>query len=62
MSAPVKIQYLKGIGPAKRKALLTSFGSIKAVEDADVQALTEVKGISEADARAIYEYFHKEED
>ena len=52
----------KGIGPAKRKALLTSFGSIKAVEDADIKALTEVKGISEADARAIYEYFHKEED
>lgn len=57
-----KLENIKGIGPAKRKALLTSFGSIKAVEDADIKALTEVKGISEADARAIYEYFHKEED
>ncbi len=57
-----KLENIKGIGPAKRKALLTSFGSIKAVEAADIKALTEVKGISEADARAIYEYFHKEED
>ena len=57
-----KLENIKGIGPAKRKALLTSFGSIKAVEDADIKALTEVKCISEADARAIYEYFHKEED
>lgn len=57
-----KLENIKGIGPAKRKALLSSLGSIKAVEDADIDALKDVKGISEADARAIYDYFHGEEE
>lgn len=57
-----KLENIKGIGPAKRKALLSALGSIKAVEEADIDSLKKIKGISEADAGAIYEYFHKEED
>ena len=57
-----KLENIKGIGPAKRKALLSSLGSVKAVEDADVKTLAEVKGISETDAKMIYYYFHGEEE
>ncbi|MBP5180387.1 MAG: excinuclease ABC subunit UvrC [Clostridiales bacterium] len=56
-----KLENIKGIGPAKRKALLAALGSIKAVEDADIKALSEVKGISEDDAHNIYRYFHEED-
>ena len=56
-----KLENIRGIGPAKRKALLAALGSIKAVEDADIKALSEVKGISEDDAHNIYRYFHEED-
>ncbi len=56
-----KLENIKGIGPAKRKALLAALGSIKAVEDADIKALSEVKGISADDAENIYRYFHEED-
>ena len=57
-----KLENIKGIGPAKRKALLTALGSIKAVEEAGLDTLKEVKGISETDAHMIYDYFHREEE
>lgn len=36
---------IPGLGPAKRAALLKHFGSLKKLRAADVEALTEVKGI-----------------
>ena len=56
-----RLENIKGIGPSKRKILLSSFGSIKAVESADRDELSAVKGISAADADNIYMYFHGEE-
>lgn len=55
-----KLENIKGIGPAKRKALLSELGSIKAVEDSSVEDLARVKGITSTDAREIFEYFHPE--
>lgn len=57
-----KLENIKGIGPAKRKQLLSSLGSIKAVEEADMKTLADIKGISETDAKMIYDYFHEEEE
>ncbi len=57
-----KLENIKGIGPAKRKLLLSSLGSIKAVEEADMKTLADIKGISETDAKMIYDYFHEEEE
>ena len=57
-----RLENIEGIGPAKRKALLSSYGSIKEVEEATVESLKEVKGISSSDALAIYTYFHPSED
>ena len=57
-----KLENIEGIGPAKRKALLQALGSVKAVEDADVETLSGIKGISDKDAKMIYGYFHQEQE
>lgn len=56
-----RLENIPGIGPSKRKILLSTFGTIKAVEDASLEDLENTKGISKTDASNIYEYFHKEE-
>lgn len=48
---------IPGIGPHKRKALLTCLGSVKNIQQASVNELLEVKGITAANAKAIHEYF-----
>lgn len=48
---------IEGIGPVKRNALLAHFDSIEEIKKADASQLTEVKGITEANAKAIKEYF-----
>lgn len=57
-----KLENIKGIGPSKRRALLSSLGSVKAVEEADIKTLEGIKGITGTDARNIRLYFHGEED
>ena len=57
-----KLENITGIGPSKRKILLSELGSIKAVEDSDIETLSAIKGISATDAKMIYEYFHGRED
>lgn len=52
-AARERLDQVKGLGPAKQKALLDEFGSLEAIRDADVSDLQEVKGIGEATAREI---------
>jgi excinuclease ABC subunit C len=47
-----------GIGPKRKKALLTYFGSGKAVVRAGLADLQKVEGISRAFAEKIYNHFH----
>jgi excinuclease ABC subunit C len=42
-----------GIGPAKRKALMSHFGSLDKIRSASVEELAEVKGIHEDLAHAL---------
>ncbi len=42
-----------GLGPARRKALLDTFGSVRAIRQADAAAVAEVKGIGPALAEAV---------
>ena len=46
---------IKGIGPRRKKALLTRFGSIKKIKEAGLEELMTVEGITEDLARAILE-------
>lgn len=50
---------IEGIGPTRKKALLQSFGSAKAVSRASVSDLAAVQGVSNALAQAIYDHFHE---
>ncbi len=50
---------IEGIGPMRKKALLQSFGSAKAVSRASASDLAAVEGVSSALAQAIYDHFHE---
>ena len=50
---------IKGIGDKKANALLKHFGSMTKIRNADIPSLMSVKGISEANAQDIVEYFNK---
>lgn len=52
---------IPGIGPARRKALMRSFSSLDAIREATVQELLELPAMNEGAARAVYEFFHKEQ-
>lgn len=51
---------IEGIGPTRKKALLTHFGSVRAISDADLPALLRVPGLGKSAAEKIYAYFHSE--
>lgn len=53
---------IPGIGPMKRKALLTYFGSLKKIEIASEEELRLVKGISAANIAALKAFFQGKKD
>ena len=52
------LEKVKGIGPAKAKALLSHFGSMTAMRSASTAELSAVPGISDADAGRLYHFLH----
>ena len=50
---------IKGIGEAKAKLLLEHFGNYKALKNAGVEQITEVKGITKKLAQEIYNDFRR---
>jgi excinuclease ABC subunit C len=57
-----KLETIPGIGPAKRKALLKHFGTIGKTMKAEASELAKAPQISEANANAVYEHFHRGEN
>ena len=53
---------IKGIGEARRKALMRSFRSLEEIREADVEKLAEVPGMNQKAAQAVFDYFHPAED
>ena len=51
-----ELEEIAGIGPLARRRLLTHFGSVKAVREADEGALASV--VNKKQARAVWQYFH----
>ncbi|NQT51770.1 excinuclease ABC subunit UvrC [bacterium] len=49
---------IPGIGPARKKALVAHFGSVRAIRKASVDELQQVDGIAAKQARAIHEHLH----
>lgn len=50
---------INGIGSARAKLLLKSFGSMERISNASSQELMLVSGITESAAQSVYNYFHK---
>ncbi len=50
---------IAGIGPTRKRALLSHFGSAKAVSRAGVEDMKDVPGISAEMAQKIYDFFHE---
>ena len=59
MTASV-LDEIDGIGPTRKRALLQHFGSVRAIMDADINALRHVPGLGKYAAEKIYAHFHSE--
>jgi excinuclease ABC subunit C len=59
MTASV-LDEIDNIGPARKRALLQHFGSVRAIMDADKNALAHVPGLGKDIAEKIYAHFHSE--
>jgi excinuclease ABC subunit C len=53
------LQEIPGIGPARKRALLLHFGTLKAIERASAADLAKAPGIDAEIARKIYDFFHE---
>lgn len=53
-----RLEDIDGIGPKKRKALLTRFGGLRGVQVASVEDLYQTDGISKELAQKIYDHLH----
>jgi len=56
------LEAVKGIGPAKAKAILDHFVTVTKLRDASVNEIEEVRGVSRGDAEAVYNHLHRRDD
>ncbi len=54
------LERIEGIGQTKAKNLLSHFKKLAAIKEASVEELKQAKGISEKNAKDIFDYFHQE--
>ena len=52
---------IKGVGPARRKALMQHFKEIGKIKDATVKELSSVDGVTQQVAEEIYRFFHEDD-
>jgi excinuclease ABC subunit C len=51
-----------GVGPARRRALLRHFGSLKKIREAKLEELKAAPGLPESVARAVFLFYHEGEN
>jgi len=56
------LDLIPGVGPARKKALVARFGSVRAIRVATPEELATVEGITPKLAAAIHAFFHSEAD
>ena len=56
-----QLENIEGIGMKRRRALLKAFQSLKAIKDADMDALAAVEGMNRRAAEAVYAWAHPAE-
>ena len=52
------LETIEGLGPARRRALLKSFGGLPQLKRASIDEMTKVQGVSRTLAERVYAYFH----
>lgn len=55
-----RLTSIEGIGKKKADLLMKHFKTVKSIASADMEALAQIKGISNENARKIYEFFREE--
>ena len=50
---------IKGIGPARRRALMKCFQSLEAIKEATIEELLKVPSMNKASATEVYNFFHE---
>ena len=55
------LEDIPGIGPARRRALLQYFKSVKAIREADLEELQKVSGMNAKAAQAVFAWAHPEQ-
>lgn len=53
------LEEIPGVGPGRRKALLTWFGGLDQLRNASMEEIARVNGVSASLARTIYEWLHE---
>ncbi len=53
-----QLDEIPGIGPARRQALLRTFGSLKNIKTASIEELSNVQGMNKKVAEMLYNYFN----
>mgnify|MGYP000872484164 CR=1 FL=1 len=56
-----RLEEVPGIGPARRRALLAAFRSIRGVAEQSVEALAQVKGMNQEVAQRLYDALHEKQ-
>ena len=51
------LDHIEGIGPVRRNALLSHFGSIQKIKEADIKEIASVNGMNESAALAVVNFF-----
>jgi excinuclease ABC subunit C len=56
-----ELEAIRGIGPARRQALLSHFGSVQTIREAGLVELSGAPGMNRRAALAVWAYFHPDE-
>ena len=51
---------IRGVGPARRKALMSGFDNIDEIKNATVEELIKKADLSRSVAESVYSFFHKD--
>ena len=58
----VSLTNIEGIGEKRAKALLKHFGTLSAIQNADLTELENAPAMNGPSALKVYEYFHPKEE
>ncbi|MBQ3223607.1 MAG: excinuclease ABC subunit UvrC [Clostridia bacterium] len=61
-SVSSQLDEISGVGPKRKKALLSHFKTMEKLKNADIAALNAVEGVDKKTAEAVYRWFHPNTD